>query len=114
MACDTGWEANYSDPLQVVTSAYGDTVGTFPTPEVCTYGKEGYEDCWSAPQGLVDFDDISSTVAKFKNGPKAPQKVRADVCPCVIDHKVDFTDIPCVVDGFRQLSFPCPPPDKCP
>jgi hypothetical protein len=112
MSCDKGREANYSAPLQVVTSKWGDTVGIYDEA-FCTTGKEGYIDCWKAPQGFVDFDDISSTVAKFKNAPNAPQKVRADVCPCALDQKVDFTDIPCVVDGFRNLPYPCEPAEKC-
>jgi hypothetical protein len=52
-------------------------------------------------------------VAKFQNVPGAPQKTRSDVCPCSVDHVVDFTDIPCVVDGFRGLSIDCPVPEKC-
>jgi hypothetical protein len=35
------------------------------------------------------------------------------VLPCAVDFKVDFTDIPGVVDGFRGLPLPCVPPDKC-
>jgi hypothetical protein len=112
VTCALGSEANYSAPLVVRTSRFGNTVGTY-SEDFCRPHKENYVDCWSPPEAPVDFDDISSTVAKFKNSPGAPQKSRADVAPGIIDFKVDFSDIPWVVDGFRALPYPADPPAKC-
>ena len=57
----------------------------------------------------------AACVDKFVNYPGAPQKSRADVDPAVPDFKVDFGDIPAVVDGFRLLPYPYrPPADPCP
>jgi hypothetical protein len=110
-----GWSA----PLSIVTSAYGDVVGTPyppPLPDNCPTTGKGYVDCWTPPEGFVGFDDISSVVDKFLNKPGAPQKSRADLYPAEVDFKVDFGDIPMVVNGFLGLSCPYqPPPDPpCP
>ena len=70
----------------------------------------------SSPQGTVDFTDISSIVAKFKNVPGALAKCRADVAPDVPDKIIDFQDISSVVDAFRGLPYPYPGPqavDPC-
>jgi hypothetical protein len=106
-------EAAYSDPLVIGTSPYGDIVGG------CADGGwtmgDGYVDSWTPPQGTANFDDITAVVDKFKNAPNAPRKPRADVDPAVPDLKVDFGDIPAVVDGFRELRYPyAVPGDRCP
>jgi hypothetical protein len=111
--CSVGNAASYSEPESISTSTYGDIIGTYDDSD-CPPREDGYVDCWTSPQATANFDDISAVVDKFKNAPKAPAKSRADVCPCSIDWKVDFSDIPCVVDGFRQMDFPCEPPlDPC-
>ena len=110
--CGVMHEGNYMAPLLVVTSEYGNTLGTYDE-DACVTNGEGYMDCWTSVAAAIDFDDISSTVAKFQNIPGAPAKARSDVCPCLVDQIVDFTDIPCVVDGFRGLQPDCPPPLKC-
>ena len=100
-------------PLVINTGAWGDIVGIYEGGN-CQC-KTDYDDCWTRPNCLADFDDITSTVDKFVNLPGAPQKSRTDICPCAVDLKVDFGDIPCVVDGFRGLPYPCSPPnDPCP
>ena len=62
--------------------------------------------CGFAPDGVVDFTDISCVVDKFKNLPGAPRKARSDAAPDTPDWIVDFTDIPAVVDAFRGLPYP--------
>jgi hypothetical protein len=106
--CITTDENSYSPPLVINTSRMGDIVGD------C-----GVTPC-SAPQGVVDFVDISGCVDKFKNLPTAPQKSRADVINSNItfpspDRKVDFVDISTVVDAFRGAPPPLPGPQaRCP
>jgi hypothetical protein len=108
--CDCMDAAAYSGALTIQMSAVGDVVGDCSvTP--CT-----------APQGVVDFVDISAVVDKFRNLPTAPRKSRADIINSDTfqadpDRKVDFVDISCVVDAFRNT--PCalvgpPTTDPCP
>ena len=73
-----------------------------------------YVDCWTPPDGDMDFDDITALVDKFRNLPGAPLKSRADIAPAVPDQIVDFVDIPWVVDAFRGLPYPFDGPEECP
>ncbi|MGB2984787.1 MAG: hypothetical protein WBE26_02800, partial [Phycisphaerae bacterium] len=68
-ACDAGVEDHYSDALTTVTPVvWGDVVGEYYTnPANCMVMPSGYVDCWSPPNGVVNFDDISSLVDKFRN-----------------------------------------------
>ena len=91
--CDFGVEGDYSEPLSISTSMWGDVVGDF------------VGSVWTAPNDVVDFIDISSLVDKFRNLPDAPKKARTDVAGDTPDRKIDFVDITCVVDGFR--ADPC-------
>jgi len=107
--CSLGDESAYSAPIELITSATGDIVGD------C-----GVNPC-SAPQGVVDFVDISAVVSKFRNEAAAPRKARADlinsdVAVAVPDGKVDFVDISYCVDAFRNAAPPPPGPplvDPC-
>jgi hypothetical protein len=99
---DPSNEGNYSDPRPRYTSKWGDIVRDC-SPTGC-----------SAPDGTVNFVDISCVVDKFKNLPSAPIKTRADVAPDVPDRIIDFVDIPSVVDAFKGLPYPYGGPDKCP
>jgi hypothetical protein len=96
---DPSNEANYSASLTIGTSGWGDTVG---------------DACSAAPNGLVNFVDISCEVDKFKNSPGAIMKARADLTMSVPDKIIDFNDIPAVVDAFRGLPYPYGGPDECP
>ncbi len=107
--CDRHNAGDYGPPLMVDMSAIGDVVRD------C-----GVTPC-SAPQGAVDFVDISAVVEKFKNTPGAPRKARADIINSDIalpvpDRKVDFVDISYCVEAFRGSASapPGPPPnDPC-
>jgi hypothetical protein len=113
--CDTGHAGSYSVPLSVDMTALGDVAGD------CA-------DCpCTAPDGVIDFVDISAVVEKFKNtvcepgGPGVPRKARADLTnsePTLAkpDHKIDFVDISYCVDAFRgEPTLPPGPPatDPC-
>ncbi|MGD2108093.1 MAG: hypothetical protein PVI86_01750 [Phycisphaerae bacterium] len=102
-------ELAYSNPLDVRMSAAGDVAGD------C-----GVTPC-TAPQGVVDFVDVSAVVEKFKNEPTALRKARADIINTDLqvpppDNKVDFVDIACCIDAFRGQPCPLPgplPDDPC-
>lgn len=102
--CDTSDESNYSPPLSITTSRWGDSVGNCAvTP--CT-----------PPNGVVDFIDIAAIVDKFKNEIWAISKTRADLFDNLPDRFVDFVDISSTVDAFRGDPYPldgptppCPP-----
>ena len=108
-ACDTAHAASYSSALPIDLSAAGDVVGDCAVIP-CT-----------APQGVVDFVDISAVVDKFRNLPSAPRKARADLLNSTVtepkpDRKIDFVDISYCVDAFRSeaIALPGPPSlDPC-
>ena len=67
---------NYSSPLAVQMSRWGDVAGAFDpdTP------------MWLGPDGNVGITtDILAMIAKFGNHPGSPLKVRADLEPCILD-----------------------------
>ncbi|MGB2984343.1 MAG: hypothetical protein WBE26_00555, partial [Phycisphaerae bacterium] len=106
-------------PLAITTSLWGDVVGEYYTnPANCMVMPSGYVDCWSPPNAVVNFDDISSLVDKFRNLFGAPRKARADIAgdpPVGIpDRLVNFVDISYDVDAFRGLPYPFPGPSGCP
>ncbi len=117
--CSFWDESAYSAPLSVRLSRAGDVAGDCGLPP-CASPKGG-QDCCSAPQGVVDFVDISAAVEKFKNVPCIVRKARADVINSTItlpepDRKVDFVDISCIVEAFRGSPCPLPGPpvvDPC-
>ncbi|MGB2988318.1 MAG: hypothetical protein WBE26_20805, partial [Phycisphaerae bacterium] len=121
-SCSTSAEGNYSNPLVINTSKWGDVVGEFYTnPANCKTEPNGYTDCWSSPNGATNFDDISSIVDKFRNLFGAPQKSRVDIGgdpPAgIIDKLCNFVDISYDVDAFRGLPYPFTGPpaiDPCP
>jgi hypothetical protein len=81
-----------SPTLEVRTTRWGDVVGaTYALP----------------PQGRVNFDDISSIIAKFKSAPGAPIKARALLAwdiP-VLDPDFTFLQVSAVVDAFKGIPF---------
>ncbi|MGB2986770.1 MAG: C1 family peptidase [Phycisphaerae bacterium] len=100
--CATAGEVNYSIPLTITTSLWGDVVGDCAmTP------------C-SPPDGDCDFDDIAAIVDKFRNLAGALMKARADIVgdsPLGIpDRLANFLDISCIVEAFRGLPYPFAPP----
>ena len=111
--CSTFDPSSYSSPLQVSTSAAGDVVGSAFGTVIAGH--------WDPPQGVVDFNDISSIVDKFRNLPDAVSRTRADITNSDVtnpipDHRVDFVDISVCVDAFRgQPLAPVGPPvdDPC-
>jgi len=99
-------EANYSAPLTITTSKWGDLVGTCAVIPC------------SPPEGVVNMTtDVTASLDKFRNLPNAVLKSRADVEPNLPDWLVNISDVTYVLDAFR--GFPYPPgawegPGGCP
>jgi hypothetical protein len=100
--CATTAIGNYSSPLQVDTSIWGDVVGN--NFDLLVPGR------WDPPQGVVDFNDIGAIVDKFRNDTGAPVKARADIAENFPDLIIDFNDISRCVDAFRGDLYPFPGP----
>jgi len=101
--CTTANEGNYSAPLAVSTSMWGDVV------ENCTVTP-----CLP-PDGSVGVTtDVTAILDKFKNDPGALIKVRADIEPALLDHKINITDVSRALDAFRGWSYPFASPEPCP
>jgi len=62
---------------------------------------------------VVDFNDISAMVDRFRNLEAAPPMSWCDVQPAYPDAVVDFSDIGYVVDAFRGDSYLLDPPTAC-
>ena len=93
-------ETNFSTPMTVNTSAFGDVNG---------------DNCEASADCYADFDDINCVLDKFLNYPAAPAKARADLGPDVPDMTVDFVDIVYTVDAFLEDPpvFAGPSVDPC-
>ncbi len=93
--CAEGDEAQYSGPLGLATSLWGDLV----------------EDCTECPCGPPDdrvdvVTDLVSILNKFSNLPCAVQKTRADIQPNDIDFKIDISDAVRCLGAFEGDSYP--------
>lgn len=86
----------FSETLALATSAYGDAVGSF---------DEGAQS-WTAPQGIVNFSDISATVRSFQSDASAPHTRRVDLGGQTPNWIVNFSDIALVVAGFQEQTYP--------
>ena len=104
--CDFADEADYSVPLNISTSRFGDLVGPYLLPLTK----------WAAPDGTVDVaTDVVAVLDKFAYKPGSPKKARADLEPSCIDHKINITDAVLVLDAFSGGLYPYAPsgPDPC-
>jgi hypothetical protein len=80
------------------TAIWGDTVGDFVGGE------------WTPANGIVNFNDISAVVDKFKDLPTAPPIHAVDLlgpngAECSPDMTIDFLDIGAAVDAFVGRSY---------
>ena len=100
--CGTASESNFSAPLTVGTSAFGNIAGPF----------DSIFQRWSDPEpdGTVDITtDVIAAIAKFGNRPGSPMKVRIDLDPETPDFKINIIDIVRILDAFRGLPYPFAP-----
>ena len=105
--CGTTTDVNFSSPLSIETSEFGNIAGPFDT-------KSGF---WREPEAEGNVDivvDVIAAIQKFSNRPGAPSKVRADVEPSVPDFRINILDIVHILDAFRGLPYPFEPgPPPC-
>ncbi|UCC29868.1 MAG: S8 family serine peptidase [Phycisphaerales bacterium] len=93
--CDMVGEPNYSAPLVVTTSRWGDLVGHCAVIPC------------SPPDGVVGIPtDVTACLDKFKNLVGAVMKSRADVEPNLPDWLVNVSDVSYVLDAFRGFAYP--------
>ncbi|UCC31103.1 MAG: hypothetical protein JSU86_02270 [Phycisphaerales bacterium] len=112
--CDFSNEADYSAPLTITTSIWGDAVRN------CAVYPCG------PPDGIVGIPtDVTALLDKFKNlGPPAFNpaiiKSRADLDMNIPNRRVDISDVTFCLDAFRGVTYPplppaqWPGPDGCP
>ncbi len=103
--CDLGVTTNFSQPLVVTTSGWGDVVGAF----------DESAGSWTAPNGSADITaDVVAILDKFTGQQNAPLKARVDLQPATPDRVIDILDATAAVDAFRGFGYPFPPdPPPC-
>ena len=101
-SCDPGMEGDYSAPLSVTTSKWGDICG--PAGGACS----------GPPDGIVDVaNDVNGVLEKFANT-NSLQKARTDVEPEDVDLKVNVADdVLFVLDAFTGGQYPFGAPKDC-
>lgn len=104
---ENGGDPSMLAEVCVIMASWGDTVGHFA------------DGAWTPPDGMVDFNDITSLVDAFRHLPTAPPTYRADLVgasgtECIPDMNIDFLDISAAVEAFRGHDYwetaSCPPP----
>ena len=92
--------ATFSDPLEVPTIAR-------PSPKYwadCVGALEGGG--WTAPNGVVNMDDVMAGVQKFTDDPNAPHLTWVDVDGEIPNAVLNFGDIQMIVNGFKGEPYP--------
>jgi hypothetical protein len=95
--CDPADPLNYSAPVTVLQSKFGDVAGPFDS-------SGGY---YTAPEGMNvgTGTDVTAILNKFRNSLTAPIKPRADLEPCRLDSKINISDVTEALNGFRNLAY---------
>ncbi len=101
--CDRAKERNYSVPLELTTSMWGDVVSNCITTPC------------GPPDGTVGIPtDVTAVLDKFKNLRGAPIKARCDIEPSEPDLVINVPDVMYALDAFRGFGYPFEPgPDPC-
>lgn len=101
-------EVVFSSPVQVSTVAkpgtkyWADCVGEWNGSE------------WTAPNEVVNMDDVMAAVQKFQQLPAAPHLTWVDIDPEEANAVLNFTDILRIVQGFKGEAYPFSDPADCP
>jgi hypothetical protein len=95
-------EGNFSGPLTLTTSRWGDLVSDNTTQPP------------GPPNSIVDGGDIVGVLNKFKNVAASPRKARADLEPAMVDRLILGSDITRTLDAFSNDPYPFAPPSPCP
>ncbi len=104
--CRAAEPPDESGALVVESPIWGDVSGQFDDNSL----GQNSGPLWVAPDQSADiFPDIVAAIEAFSNRPGNPTKTRADVEPCLLDFKINITDIVLLLDAFRGLPFPFGP-----
>ncbi|MBU0718016.1 MAG: hypothetical protein KJ749_07195 [Planctomycetes bacterium] len=97
----------FSDPLVISTIAQ-------PTPQYwadCVGQMEAGS--WTAPNGVVNFDDVSAAVQYFTSAATAPHLTMVDIEPEEPNAVLNFSDIQQIVYAFQGDGYPFSDPADC-
>ena len=102
-SCDTSDPANYSEPLSIATTEFGDTITSC---EGCPCGP---------PDGSVDIIDCVGILDRFVSAPCSPLKARVDLVPGTPDRQINVTDLAgCLYNAFLGIGYNFSIPERCP
>ncbi|MBU0718000.1 MAG: hypothetical protein KJ749_07115 [Planctomycetes bacterium] len=96
-----------SEPLDISTIA---RPGTQYWGDVAGSKLEGQ---WTAPNGVVNFDDVTAAVQTFVVAPAAPPVEWVDIEPAVPNAILNFSDIQQIVYAFQGTPYPFSNPADC-
>ena len=82
---------------------WGDCVGAWDT----------INEVWTAPNGVINMDDIMAAVFGFQSAPNAPHRLWVEVAPVGPDMVLNFTDILFLVSCFKGNPYPFSCPEDC-
>lgn len=101
--CDRDSQSSYSDPLEMTTASWGDTMEDFTTTPP------------GPPNGSADIIDVLAIVYRFQSAPGSIRKARADLEPGCLDLVINISDVLQGVNGFLGVPYPFTPtaPDPC-
>lgn len=104
--CSTADENNFSPPLKLTQSVWGDVAGSFDSDTRM----------WTAPDGSVDIvTDALALLDGFLGQFSSPGKARIDLEPDTPDQLINIIDLLLGVDAFRGRLYPFSPgPPPCP
>ncbi len=91
--CNAGSPSSYSDPLDMMTPVWGDTITDFTTVPP------------APPNGTVDIIDATAVVGAFVSDLTGIRKARGDLEPACLDLFINITDVIQAVSGFQGLSY---------
>ena len=93
------------------------TVSTIAQPGPKYWGDvvgELEEGGWTAPNGVVNMDDVMAGVQRFRQLETAPHLTWVDIDPEIPDAVLNFTDIFRIVQAFKGEPYPFSDPADCP
>lgn len=103
--CDPSIEENYSAPVLVTTSKWGDACGCI------------VDNVWQPPNGIIDILDMVCILNKYSENGQVLRKVSADIDPKIPDRKVNLVgDLTMCQTAFQGSPYTTLGwvPDGCP
>ena len=97
--------ADYSDPLILTTSKWGDTVlnTVFPSPPAPPQ--------FAPPEGIIQITDVLAILQKFQNLGTATVSARVDLLGAsnpkyIVDHGIGIDDVLQALFAFQAIKYP--------